>query len=287
MTEIHHFTYGWFNPVVAFLMAFLGSLLGLVCTARARESRTTGRRARWLIIAAVAIGGTGIWLMHFMAMLGFEVPASPLRYDLTMTLVSMALGVVPVGIGLFLVGWGDKASASRILGGGLFTGLGVLGMHYTGMWGVRLGGVLEFDPALVLASAVVAIVAATAALWFATTVKGWGPILGAATTMGVAVCGMHYTGMAAVSVKLNPTPGPVEGITPFTMIVPITLLAAAALIAMAFSALQTMTAEEFDRDGVPSGPLVPGHGADTAWTLRQVTLAAAMSAPTAEHSRVS
>ncbi|GAA2530217.1 MHYT domain-containing protein [Pilimelia columellifera] len=281
MAEIHHFTYGWFNPVVAFLMAFLGSLLGLVCTARARDSHSPGRRARWLGIAAVSIGGTGIWLMHFMAMLGFEVPDAAMRFDLTMTLVSMALGVIPVAVGLFLVGWRNDTPPSRIIGGGVFTGLGVLGMHYTGMWGVRLGGEISFDPALVIASAIVAVVAATAALWFATTVRGWGPIIGAATTMGVAVCGMHYTGMAAIEVKLSPMAGPVEGINPFTMIVPITLLAAAALIGIFFSALQAMTEEEFDR-ARPEQKDNP----DAAWTLRQVTLAAAMAAPTAEHTRV-
>lgn len=284
MAEIHHFTYGWFNPVVAFLMAFLGSLLGLVCTARARESRTLGRRARWLVIAAVAIGGTGIWLMHFMAMLGFEVPASPVRFEPVLTLLSMLLGVGPVGIGLFLVGW-KTTSVPRILSGGLFTGLGVLGMHYTGMAGVRLAGTVQFDLALVAASGLIAVVAATAALWFATTVKGWGPTLAAATTMAVAVCGMHYTGMAAVHVRLAEHPAPVEGINPFSLLVPITVLAAAALIGMAFSALQTMTEEEFA--GETAADADAATDSESAWSLRQVSLAAAMTAPTAEHGRVS
>ncbi|GGK38655.1 MHYT domain-containing signal sensor [Pilimelia terevasa] len=286
MAEIHHFTYGWFTPVVAFLMAFLGSLLGLVCTARARESRTAGRRARWLVIAATAIGGTGIWLMHFMAMLGFEVPVSPVRFDPWLTLLSMMLAVVPVGVGLFLVGW-RAPSLPRILCGGLFTGFGVLGMHYTGMAGLRLAGTMEFDLPLVAASALIAVVAATAALWFTTIVKGWGPILAAATTMAVAVCGMHYTGMAAIRVHLAHDPAPVDGINPFSLLVPITLLAAAALIGMAFSALQAMTEEEFDGDRSGARAAAAESGGDPAWSLRQVSLAAAMSAPTAEHSRVS
>jgi hypothetical protein len=57
---------------------------------------------------------------------------------------------------------------------------------------------------------------------------------------------MHYTGMAALRVRLSPVPVEVHGISPFLLIVPITLLAAAALIGMAFSALQAMTEEEFD-----------------------------------------
>ena len=245
VAEIHHFTHGWFNPVAAFLMAFLGSLLGLFCTARARQARTRGRRARWLVIAAVTIGGAGIWLMHFMAMLGVEVPHSPIRYDPVLTLVSMMLAVLPVGIGLFLVS-GGRRSASRLLVAGLCTGLGVLAMHYTGISALRVAGTTTFDPALVAASGAIAIVAATLALWFSTRVTGWGPIFVAAVIMAVAVCGMHYTGMAALRVQLSPEPVLVDGISPFLLIVPITLISAAALIAMAFTALQAMTEEEFD-----------------------------------------
>lgn len=266
MAEIHHFAYGWFNPVVAFLMAFLGSLLGLVCTARSREARSRGRRARWLIIAALSIGGAAIWLMHFMAMLGFQVPESPVRYDPVVTMGSMVLAIGPVGAGLFLVGRGQR-TAPRVVGGGVFTGLGVLAMHYSGMSGLRVAGTLHFDPGLVAASAVIAVVAATAALWFATSVRGWVPTLAASVVMATAVCGMHYTGMAALQVRLSPEPVEVSGISPFLLIVPITVLSAAALIGMAFSALQAMTEEEFD--GAIPGRHRGGHTeSDGTWALR-------------------
>src|SRR5215216_5745167 len=104
MAEIHHFAYGWFNPVLAYLMAFLGALLGLVCARRARNARVRGRRVRWLIMAAVSIGGAGVWLMHFMAMLGFDVPASPVRYDPLLTVASLGLVVLVVAVGLLIVG---------------------------------------------------------------------------------------------------------------------------------------------------------------------------------------
>ena len=59
MAEVHHFTYGAFNPIAAYLLAFLGSFLGLLCTGRARDARNRSRRNRWLVIAAFAIGGGG------------------------------------------------------------------------------------------------------------------------------------------------------------------------------------------------------------------------------------
>ena len=67
---------------------YQGSLLGLICTARVRNTPTSAGRAGWLILAAWAIGGTGIWVMHFMAMLGFGVRGEDIRYDVSLTAAS-------------------------------------------------------------------------------------------------------------------------------------------------------------------------------------------------------
>jgi len=255
VAEIHHFTYGLLNPIVAFVTAFLGSVLGLGCAVRARAANSRGRAARWLVLAAISIGGGGVWLMHFTAMLGFDVPSSPVRYDPLLIFASALLGVLPVALGLFVVvgvrpggqarrpGW----HLPRLVLGGLLTGLGVFAMHYTGMAAMRVGGRISYDPGLVAASGIIAVVAATVALAFTTTVKGWRPILASAVIMAVAVWGMHYTGMAAMRVRLHETATePVDGISPFLLIVPITVLTAATVICTAFSGLQAMTEEEFD-----------------------------------------
>ncbi|MDI1464386.1 MHYT domain-containing protein [Catellatospora sp. KI3] len=251
MSEVHHFAYGYFNPIAAFVLAFLGSLLGLVCTARARHARSAGRRARWLLLASLAIGGTGIWLMHFMAMIGFDVPHSPVRYDPVVTFISLVLAVLTVGVGLFIAAQGGDVSPVRIVTGGGFTGLGVVAMHYTGMAAMRVAGHIGYDPGLVGASVAIAVVAATVALWFAVSVRRLSSIAGAAVVMAVAACGMHYTAMAAVRVQLGGD-GRVAGISPFVLIVPIVLLAALGLITTLFSALQAMTQEEFE--GEPGRP---------------------------------
>ncbi|MFI1989853.1 MHYT domain-containing protein [Actinoplanes sp. NPDC020271] len=269
--HVHHFTYGAFNPIAASLLAYLGSFLGLLCTERARGVHSRSRRNRWLVIAAFAIGGGGIWLMHFSAMLGFDVPDSPVRYDLPVTLLSMLFSVATVGIGLMVVGHG-KPSPAKIVAAGLLTGGGVLAMHYTGMEGMRLyGAVVHYDPLLVAASALIAIAACTTALWFAISVRGLRRITGAAVVMAIAVCGMHYTGMAAISVELVPGVNPViSGIRPLALIVPITILTAATIVGVALSALQAMTEEEFtDGAGAPKR----GAHAETPqpWTLRQAS----------------
>jgi NO-binding membrane sensor protein with MHYT domain len=268
VAEVHHFTYGAFNPVAAYLLAFLGSFLGLLCTGRARAARTRGRRNRWLVIAAFSIGGAAIWLMHFTAMLGFDVPTSPVRYDIAFTMISLALAVVTVGAGLMVVGHGRRSFTKTVVAGSL-TGIGVLAMHYTGMAGMHVSGQIHYRPALVVASGVIAVVAATVALWFTQSVKGWAPITGAAAVMAVAVCGMHYTGMAAMSVELDRVVGPaISGIRPLMMIVPITVVTAATIVAMALSALQAMTEEEFT-----NGAGTPRRGvhAENPWSLKQAS----------------
>ena len=273
MAEVHHFTYGAFNPIAAYLLAFLGSFFGLLGAARARDARTRGRRNRWLVISAFAIGGGAIWLMHFTAILGFDVPASPVRFDVPATVLSLLAAVVAVGIGLMVVGHGRRR-LHKVVVGGLLTGGGVTAMHYTGMRAMHVAGHMQYDPGLVAASAIIAVVASTVALWFAISMRGYRRIGGAAAIMAVAVCGMHYTGMAAMSVQLRPvTEGDVKGLAPLAMIIPITLITAASIIGVAMAALQAMTEEEFTEGAdLRHG----GQHAEAAniWSLKQASLAA-------------
>jgi NO-binding membrane sensor protein with MHYT domain len=276
MAEVHHFTYGAFNPIAAYLLAFLGSFLGLLSTGRARSAHSRSRRNRWLIIAAFAIGGGAIWLMHFTAMLGFDVPKSQVRYGPTVTILSLAIAVVTVGVGLLVVGHG-KRSLTKTTVAGAITGVGVLAMHYSGMAALHVAGEIHYRPTLVVASGIVAVTAATLALWFTVSVQGWGPITGASAIMGVAICGMHYLGMAAMEVRLHPfTTVGVSGLRPLVMLVPITLITGAAIVGVALSALQAMTEEEFsDGAGIPKR----GVHAEHPWSLKEMSLAAVRRAP--------
>jgi NO-binding membrane sensor protein with MHYT domain len=198
MLSVHNFSYGLLNPVLAYAMSCLGAFLGLRCTSRAMASH--GRtRLSWLLLGALSIGTTGIWVMHFIAMLGFTIPGEVIHYNILITIASMLIAVVVVGIGLLIVGFRSQTWRTLVIAG-IFTGLGVASMHYTGMAAMRMPSRMSFDPALFCLSVVIAIVAATAALWAALRLKGTAATFGAALIMGVAVSGMHYTGMAAMRV---------------------------------------------------------------------------------------
>ncbi|MEV6400136.1 MHYT domain-containing protein [Streptomyces sp. NPDC051907] len=212
------FSYGLTTPVVAYLMACLGGALGLRCTTRSVRNRRSFKPG-WLALGATAIG-SGIWTMHFVAMMGFSVAEAPISYDRPITFASLAVAIVMVGIGIFIVGY-RGATPMALVTGGTITGLGVASMHYLGMAGMRLQGRLEYDTLTVALSVVIAVVAATSALWAAVSIHGFMASLGASLVMGVAVSGMHYTGMAAVSVHLHSAGSAPAGDSPATLLAPL------------------------------------------------------------------
>ena len=196
MLAANNFTYGLLTPFLGYLMSCLGAFIGLRCTTRA-YAYTGGARVRWLILAAISIGTTGVWVMHFIAMLGYTIPGMTIRYNVAITVGSMLIAVVVVFVGLLIIGFGQP-TVRNLLVAGVITGVGVASMHYTGMAAMEMPATMSYSPALFAISVLIGIVAATAALWAALRLRGIRATLGAALIMGVAVSGMHYTGMAAM-----------------------------------------------------------------------------------------
>ncbi|MFF9118189.1 MHYT domain-containing protein [Streptomyces massasporeus] len=241
MGHLDHAALGWLTPALSYVMACIGAALGLRCTVRALA--TTGRsRRNWLVTAASAIG-TGIWTMHFVAMLGFGVTGTDIRYDVPLTLLSLLVAMVVVCAGVFAVGYG-KDRGRALLVGGLTTGLGVASMHYLGMAAVRLHGDVTYDPLLVGLSVLIAVVAATAALWAALNIKSPVAVTIASLIMGAAVSSMHYTGMFAVGVRVAPSGEALPGATAMQFIFPLAVgLGSYLFLTSAFVALSPTAGE--------------------------------------------
>lgn len=193
---ILHGVHDYYLVTLSIVVAVIASFTALSLAGRVRAARDRVRRV-WLAAAAVALGG-GIWSMHFVAMLAFSMPGMPMSYDLAQTLLSLALAVGFTGGGLALIDW-SAPTTSRTLSAGLFIGIGVAGMHYVGMAAMRIPATLHYDPNWVAISIVIAIAAATAAVWLATRNQQTGRRAAAALTMGAAISGMHYSGMFAAT----------------------------------------------------------------------------------------
>ncbi|MEV7386165.1 MULTISPECIES: MHYT domain-containing protein [unclassified Streptomyces] len=254
MGHLDHATFGWLTPVLSYVMACIGAALGLRCTVRALGS--TGRsRRNWLLTAASALG-TGIWTMHFVAMLGFSVSGTDIRYDVPLTILSLLVAVVVVSAGVFAVGYSRDRNRALLLGG-LTTGLGVASMHYLGMAAVRLHGDVRYDPMLVGLSVLIAVVAATAALWAALNIRSPVAVTIASLVMGAAVSSMHYTGMFAVSVHVTPSGTPLTGATAMQFIFPLAVgLGSYLFLTSAFVALSP-TAGEREESASAQRPVTP------------------------------
>lgn len=197
MNEVVPTQYAMPLVVLSYLISAMGSYMALAISQRIQRRRLPGDWRHWAL-AGVALGGIGVWSMHFIGMLALRMPLG-LGYSMPETAASLLAAVAAAGWGLSLVARNPR-STPRLLAAGAMLGGGAAVMHYLGMYGMRFGGYFEWALDTVALSVLVALVAATAALWLAFhTPTGLSRTL-AALVMGGAVCVMHYTGMAAADI---------------------------------------------------------------------------------------
>jgi NO-binding membrane sensor protein with MHYT domain len=176
---------------LSILVAAFASYTALDLGGHVAAARGLTRRV-WLVAAAITMGG-GIWSMHFVAMLAF-IMSIPMSYDIGLTILSLLVAVFVTGGGFYVISR-KSASLPRLVFSGIFMGLGIVAMHYTGMAAMRGHAELSYDRLYVALSIFIAIGASTAALWLAFRTTDLWQKLVAAVVMGLAISGMHYTAM--------------------------------------------------------------------------------------------
>ncbi len=194
---------GMYDPALVVTSVAIAVLFAFVALSIAARMAVAGRsveRLAWAFGGAVCMGG-GIWSMHFVGMLAFELPCI-VGYDATGTLFSMLPGALASGAALFTLSRPVAPTSGRLLVGALFMGGGIGAMHYSGMAAMRPAAILVYDPLLVGLSIVVAVLLAFLSLGFQFRYARFGladrtATLVAATIMGFAIAGMHYTAMEA------------------------------------------------------------------------------------------
>ncbi|MDQ7306483.1 EAL domain-containing protein [Stenotrophomonas sp. Sm3119] len=186
--------------VISLIVAVLASYTALDVAGRVATAK--GNIARWWLAGGAIAMGLGIWSMHFIGMLAFDLPI-PIGYDLAITLYSLTVSIGASAFALWLVSR-PNLFWHQLLGGALLMGLGIATMHYLGMAALEMHPSIDYDPAWLLLSIVLAAVAAGVALWIAFRLRREQRNTGrlralASLVMGLAIIGMHYTGMAAAS----------------------------------------------------------------------------------------
>jgi NO-binding membrane sensor protein with MHYT domain len=182
---------------LSYVIAVLGSFTALQLALNIPLARTSRQQTAAVVFSGAVMGGGAIWAMHFIAMLACNIGV-PVHYNLVLTIGSAILAIAACSIGLGIVAANGSRLANLSLAGTLM-GIGVAGMHYLGIAAMVSSVHVGFGPGLVTASVVIAIAASIAALWLAFNLRGTMQMAGSALVMGIAVCGMHYTGMAAMT----------------------------------------------------------------------------------------
>ena len=187
--------------LLSYLIATLGSLTGLRLASEIHNAKTNKLKNRLHYGGAFAFA-TGIWSMHFIGMLAYDMEMVH-SYDPALTVLSMFIAVIIAYGVLQIVRTGDTLKWSHIATGALLLGCAICAMHYVGMAAMTMDADLRYVPSLFMLSVLIAVTASGAALWIVFTLgqhEGrWKFLwqLVAALIMGAAICGMHYTGMFA------------------------------------------------------------------------------------------
>ncbi|MBF0588494.1 MAG: response regulator [Magnetococcales bacterium] len=195
---------GFYDPalvILSLLAAYLGAFGGLSVIQHMRRSESPRKRRLWLVFGAFALGN-GIFAMHFIGMLAYNLPV-PIQFDIGLTALSGLPAFLASAWMLHLV---SRATVNPGLAwyGGAIGGLGVAFMHYTGMMAMRMEAAMRLDKGLFALSLLLAMIMATLAVKSRRLSarlgmhpdRGWGRRI-SPLVMALAISGMHYTGMAA------------------------------------------------------------------------------------------
>lgn len=202
-SRINHLITGSYDPLwvmLSVIIAIIASYTALDFSRYITKTLNTTYRF-WLVCGSISMG-IGIWSMHFVGMLAFQLPLA-VKYDTTITLFSLLVAVAISGFALFIISKHGN-TFKHLLGGGVLMGLGIASMHYTGMASMMVEDTsMEYKSGLLVLSMLLAIVVSIIALWIASKLRDdqkssplWVKAI-SAIVMGFAIASMHYTGMAA------------------------------------------------------------------------------------------
>ena len=196
---------GHFDLLTVFFSFAIAWLAGFVAFESMDHTRYSKAPARWTFISGLTLG-VGIWSMHFIGMLAW-VPPFPLFYSLAPTLLSVLAAVAASWLAMDLtVRYKAGAPQRNLVLGAALVGAGICGMHYLGMSALHFTEPVQWSIPGVLLSYVIAFFASLGAMSMLShggERLGIARQFGASLIIGVAICGMHYTAMMAMSVPMD------------------------------------------------------------------------------------
>ncbi len=195
-------SYDLWLVAASYVIAWASAYVSLVLLSRIRTAPSATVR-KDLRLAAIVSLGSGVWSMHFVGMLAFTLPHE-MHYDPALTIFSLVVVLAAAYAAIFRIGRQETRLAT-ILTSGVVIGLGIAAMHYLGMAAMRMDAVIYYRVDIFVLSIAIGVGAAIVAVWLGMeyfarltgTRKSFGVLT--AAIMGIAIVGMHYTGMAATT----------------------------------------------------------------------------------------
>lgn len=250
MTGYYDYTLVFSSFVVAVLASYSALYFGAQLANVER-----GKARLWLTLGALSMG-SGVWVMHFVGMQAYVMPVET-SYDLTITVLSWLAAVGASGLALYIIGK-DNVAGLQLALASLFMAGGITTMHYVGMAAMQMEPGMSYDPVLFGISVAIALGASAVALFICRRLQSVDGLKGlifqfaAALIMGVAICGMHYTGMAAMIYPENAMPAADNLLSGEWLGAPLALVSGAlifvALVVSASDVKQRRNAEQLARE---------------------------------------
>jgi diguanylate cyclase (GGDEF)-like protein/PAS domain S-box-containing protein len=189
-------SYNFVLVLLSFTIALLASYTALNLARKVSSSEGWYQKS-WMICSAIVMG-VGIWSMHFIAMLAYELPEG-VTYDISLVSISIVVAVIGALIGVFVTFQGNFTRTKLIISGTTM-GFAISGMHYIGMSALQ-HVTIRYQPVPFMLSIIIAIFASITALYL--FIKRSQRIAISGLIMGIAITGMHYTGMAAAIMTME------------------------------------------------------------------------------------
>ncbi len=236
-------------------VAMMAGFTGLSLT-RGANGLPPARRKTIVSMGAVALGG-GIWSMHFVAMLGLQLPFL-YYYDALVTLVSALVAILMAGVALLILHFLPRGPVT-ITGAGIIIGIGIPIMHYIGMSGMELCRPV-YTPLGVGLALAASIALSVAAVWLAYSERGRANILLGTLGFGVAVFSVHFLAMAGTRFEKDATAavaGPLMGNESLAILVTLSAFVISAAFLLTGITFAPASAPEAARGPAPDLAPVP------------------------------
>ncbi|RZL71333.1 MAG: hypothetical protein EOP32_40205 [Rhodococcus sp. (in: high G+C Gram-positive bacteria)] len=230
--DLQHFSMGTWIVGLAAVTAFIGVFVGIASARKAVTAPNPRQRYLWLAWGALSIGGIGAWLPHYIAMVGFEVYGSVVRYDVLWIVISFVVPVAAAAVALLIISPpptkhrmpSSTVEMGRLAGGAVLLGVGFAGMHLAIVSSLEIQGSVDFDPLFTAAAAVIGLLVGAGIMWSISTLESRALRLIASVVVAVGLVAMHYTGVFGLSVTVDPTVARPDGLEVFSILFPVFVL---------------------------------------------------------------